>query len=158
MHRDHFQCSRITELFWAEVMRADVDFYDTNGKLKGTAYSDSKSRWWYGVLVSGFCIGFIASQLLYMQSHRHHSPSELIHKRQLQHNAPASELEQILQQVAPQREVMIAISNYNLIAEGMLTTWLEVNTFAMLSRPGDSSFLLNAIVQTDTHIQGHLTG
>lgn len=110
-------------------MRADVDYDDTNGKVKNTPHLD-KSRWWYGVLVCGFCIGFIASQLLYLQSHRHRVPSELKHRRQLQHSVPASELEQILQQVAPQREVMIAISNYNLIQEGMLTTWLEVSKLA----------------------------
>ena len=106
-------------------MRADIDCDDTNGKLKGSHHAD-RSRWWYGVLLSGFCIGFIASQLLYMQSHQHRTPSEHKHRRQLQHSVPASELEQILQRVAPQREVLIAISNYNLIQQGMLTTWLEV--------------------------------
>ena len=108
-------------------MRADVDCDDTNGKVKGSHHAD-RSRWWYGVLLSGFCIGFIASQLLYMQSHQHRAPSEHKHRRQLQHSVPPSELEQILQRVAPQREVLIAISNYNLIQQGMLTTWLEVGT------------------------------
>ena len=45
--------------------------------------------------------------------------------------APRSELETILRRVAPaapgrEPEVMIAISNYNLILGGQLNTWLEV--------------------------------
>lgn len=38
---------------------------------------------------------------------------------------PRSGLEEALMSVAPDKEVMIAISNYNLILGGQLTTWLE---------------------------------
>eukprot|EP00887_Chlorella_sp_A99_P004607 scaffold4.g4607.t1 len=38
---------------------------------------------------------------------------------------PRSELERVLREVAPQGEVMIAISNYNLIREGSLRMWLQ---------------------------------
>jgi len=39
---------------------------------------------------------------------------------------PRNALEEILQRVAPQGEVMIAISNYNLVLESSLVMWLEV--------------------------------
>lgn len=75
------------------------------------------------VLLTGVCIGFVAAQHFYMH---HQRWEEQVPMKQLQQSAPRSELEGILQRIAPDREVMIAISNYNLILEGMLTTWLEV--------------------------------
>ena len=39
---------------------------------------------------------------------------------------PRNALEEILQRVAPQGEVMIAISNFNLVLESSLVMWLEV--------------------------------
>ena len=77
----------------------------------------------YAVLLTGVCVGFVAAQHLYMH---HQRWEEQVLVRQLQQSAPRSELEGLLQRIAPDREVMIAISNYNLILQGMLTTWLEV--------------------------------
>jgi hypothetical protein len=42
-------------------------------------------------------------------------------------NKPRSELEEILQRVAPDKEVMIGISNYNLIPAGELVSFLDVS-------------------------------
>ena len=39
----------------------------------------------------------------------------------------SAELERLLNRIAPDKEVMIAISNYNLIRTGMLPTWLEAS-------------------------------
>lgn len=126
-------------------MRADIDHDDTNGKVK-SSHQAGRRTWSYAVLLSGFCVGFLASQLLYLQSHQQHIPNELKHRRQLQHGVPASELEKILQQVAPEREVMIAISNYNLIQQGMLTTWLEVSKSVFLHiYTALTSFILSCI-------------
>ena len=41
-------------------------------------------------------------------------------------NKPRSELEEILQRIAPDKEVMIGISNYNLIPAGELVSFLDV--------------------------------
>lgn len=40
---------------------------------------------------------------------------------------PRSELEALLQKVAPNKEVMIGISNYNLIPAGELVSFLDVS-------------------------------
>ena len=97
---------------------------DPSGKHHKSSLQQSRKQVLYGVLVAGVCLGFMASQHLYMQHQR--QLDKQVPKRQLVQKEPRSELESILQRVAPQREVMIAISNYNLIREGMLTTWLEV--------------------------------
>ena len=39
---------------------------------------------------------------------------------------PSSPLEELLMRVAPQKEVMIGISNYNLVNTGQLVSFLEV--------------------------------
>ena len=97
---------------------------DPSGKHHKSSQQNSRKQTLYGVLFTSICLGFMASQQLYMRHQR--QLDEQLPSRQLRQKAPRSELESILQQVAPQREVMIAISNYNLIIEGMLTTWLEV--------------------------------
>ncbi len=97
---------------------------DPSGKHHKSAQQQSRKQVLYGVLVAGICLGFVASQHLYTQHQR--QLDNQVPRRQLVQKQPRSELESILQRVAPQREVMIAISNYNLIREGMLTTWLEV--------------------------------
>lgn len=45
---------------------------------------------------------------------------------QLSLHKPSSPLEELLMRVAPQKEVMIGISNYNLILSGQLVSFLEV--------------------------------
>jgi hypothetical protein len=37
-----------------------------------------------------------------------------------------NELPALLETIAPDKEVMIAVSDYNLVREGMLTTWIDV--------------------------------
>lgn len=96
---------------------------DPSGKHHKLSQQHSRKQILYAVLLTGVCTGFVAAQQLYMH---HQRWEEQVPTRQLQQSAPRSELEGILQRIAPDREVMIAISNYNLIREGMLTTWLEV--------------------------------
>jgi len=97
---------------------------DPSGKHHKSSMQQSRKQVLYGVLVAGVCLGFMASQHLYMQHQR--QLDNQVPRRRLVQKEPQSELESILQRIAPEREVMIAISNYNLIREGMLTTWLEV--------------------------------
>lgn len=40
----------------------------------------------------------------------------------------SQELQSLLETIAPTNEVMIAISDYNLVREGMLTTWIKVRS------------------------------
>ena len=47
---------------------------------------------------------------------------------------PSSPLEELLMRVAPQKEAMIGISNYNLVNTGQLVSFLEVRPFASLTR------------------------
>lgn len=96
---------------------------DPSGKHLKSSQQHTQKHIMCGVMLAGICIGFMASQQLYLH---HHRWEEQVPKRQLRQTPPRSELESILQRIAPEREVMIAISNYNLILEGMLTTWLEV--------------------------------
>jgi hypothetical protein len=46
--------------------------------------------------------------------------------RKLAETTVTSPLEEVLRRVAPQKEVLIAISNYQLVLEGALVTWQEV--------------------------------
>ena len=96
---------------------------DPSGKHYKSSQQHSRKELLYAVLLTGVCVGFVASQQLYMH---HQRWEKQVSVRQLQQSAPRSELEGLLQRIAPDREVMIAISNYNLILQGMLTTWLEV--------------------------------
>lgn len=96
---------------------------DPSGKHYKSSQQHSRKEIVYAVLITGVCIGFVAAQHLYMH---HQRWEQQVPTRQLPQSAPRSELEGILQRIAPDREVMIAISNYNLILQGMLTTWLEV--------------------------------
>lgn len=61
-------------------------------------------------------------------------------------NKPRSQLEEILQRVAPDKEVMIGISNYNLIPAGELVSFLDVSG----SAAGGHNICLSAI-RTDPH-------
>jgi len=45
---------------------------------------------------------------------------------QVSMHKPSSPLEELLMRVAPQKEVMIGISNYNLVNTGQLVSFLEV--------------------------------
>ena len=102
---------------------------DPSGKQHKVPQQRTRKQVMYSVLLGGVCLGFMASQQLYMH---HQRWEEQVPRRHLRQKAPRSELEGILQRIAPEREVMIAISNYNLVLEGMLTTWLEVNDLVEL--------------------------
>eukprot|EP00873_Tetraselmis_striata_P028570 jgi/Tetstr1/448834/TSEL_036060.t1 len=61
-----------------------------------------------------------------------------------------ADLLQVLQTVAPSKEVLIAISDYNLVREGMLTTWVKC-----VQRAGVKNYL---VVGLDEEIYKHLKG
>lgn len=54
-------------------------------------------------------------------------------------NKPRSELEEILQRIAPDKEVMIGISNYNLIPAGELVSFLDVGSMSLYTLPPGSA-------------------
>lgn len=128
---------------------------DPSGKHYKSAQRHSQKELLYAVLLTSVCIGFVAAQHLYVH---HQRWQEQVPVRQLQQSVPRSELEGILQRIAPDREVMIAISNYNLIMEGMLTTWLEVllSVLTPLQPPFDPHSIMPLIAQCcATDADGH---
>lgn len=90
---------------------------------------------WLFTCFVGMCAGFMLSQRLYLHGHTLASPSVPSSPLQAAGDSLAlqplpaqsrSELDSILRHIAPQREVMVAISNYAPVAQGMLPTFLEV--------------------------------
>jgi hypothetical protein len=96
-----------------------------------------------GALLVGVCLGVLVSEKLYLVTQEADLPEGAIaavRSRKLEVSSgsggsgvmprftgkPRSELEGILQRVAPKGEVMIVISNINLINEQSLVMWLEV--------------------------------
>ncbi|KAK9824345.1 hypothetical protein WJX72_009577 [[Myrmecia] bisecta] len=111
------------------------DAEDPQGKHRP---EDSRSRTalLYSALFVGACLGFLTSQTMYLRVQRaHYQPprgqsgigmgTSAAAATGEQSGKPVSELEALLTQIAPDKEVMIAISNYNLILGGQLNTWLE---------------------------------
>ena len=115
----------------------------------------SRSAVLSAALLVGVCIGVMASEKLYLLTQEADLPQGAVAAvrssklevggggggsaltgfsssvgvntlRRAKGGKPRSELEAILQKVAPQGEVMIAISNINLIHEHSLKMWLEV--------------------------------
>lgn len=95
-----------------------------------------------GALMVGMCLGIIVSEKVYLATQEAELPAGAVaaaRSRKLEVHAggdggeirraagkPRNELEAILQRLAPSGEVMIAISNINLIHEHSLEMWLEV--------------------------------
>lgn len=96
----------------------------------------------------GVCLGVMVSEKLYLASQEaalEPGAVEAARSRKLEvgggggaaaalparrsSGKPRNALEEILQRVAPQGEVMIAISNYNLVLEQSLVMWLEVRWY-----------------------------
>lgn len=98
-------------------------------------------------LLVGVCLGVMVSEKLYLASQEaalEPGAVEAIRSRKMELGGgggggavaavntrrntgkPRNALEEILQRVAPQGEVMIAISNHNLVLESSLVMWLEV--------------------------------
>ena len=117
-----------------------MDLDDASGKRK-VPNVQARSAMLTGALIVGMCLGVIVSEKLYLITQEADLPEGAVaavrsRKLEVQASAgtavrrstgkPRSELEEILQRVAPQGEVMIAISNMNLIHEQSLVMWLEV--------------------------------
>jgi hypothetical protein len=105
---------------------------DSTGKHKSPARSAVLTC----SLLMGLLSGFIVSEKLYLTAHEADVPrTAAVRSRKLEVGSasrvgrlarPRNQLEQILQRVAPSGEVMIAISNYDLVEDGELLLWLEV--------------------------------
>ena len=111
-------------------------------------------------LLVGVCLGVMVSEKIYLLSQEAEVSSEAlaaVRSRKLELNGgggsaqpaalaasgarrasgkPRNKLEEVLRRVAPQGEVMIAISNMNLVHEQSLTQWLEVRRGAGGGRGG----------------------
>lgn len=115
---------------------------DSQGKLRG----DSTRRLPFSAaaFVVGLCAGLIVAQLGYVAWHAGSSSSSsgslrtrslaAVNSNSVSSSAAVSNssissspLAQILQKVAPGKEVLVAISNFRLVEGGMLIMWLEVS-------------------------------
>ncbi|KAI3438461.1 hypothetical protein D9Q98_000890 [Chlorella vulgaris] len=111
------------------------------GKHKHTVVR-ARSAMLTGALLVGVCLGVLVSEKLYLVTQEADLPEGAIaavRSRKLEVSSgsggsgvmprftgkPRSELEGILQRVAPKGEVLIAISNFDLIGDGELLMWLE---------------------------------
>jgi hypothetical protein len=116
---------------------------DSQGKNK-VPNSRSRAAVLTTALIVGLCLGMLFSEKLYLMTQESDTPSSALQALQARKIAlqakvthitpttykhsgpPRSELEKKLREVAPDGEVMIAISNINLIHDNSLTLWLEV--------------------------------
>lgn len=87
----------------------------------------------------GFCLGFLLMTRIYIYNsersmrsldsggwNRHVAKEDISNRKVLRTGKPKNELHRVLQRVAPQGEVMVVISNMNLIHQKSLVYWLEV--------------------------------
>ena len=110
---------------------------DSTGKGKGLRARGTRLT---GVFLVGVCLGLIVSEKVYLVTQEADLPEGAVaalRSRKLElagsvgvrfSGEPRNQLEGLLQRVAPQGEVMIAISNYDLIPGGELVMWLEVSS------------------------------
>ena len=118
---------------------------DSTGKRK---YSDVRSRSAVltAALVVGLCFGVMTAERLYISSQERQHPArrkalqaggggggeaagaaQQLGLRRAGAGKPRNDLEALLQRVAPQGEVLIAISNSNLL-RGELQMWIDVSS------------------------------
>jgi len=87
----------------------------------------------------GACLGFLLMTKLYIYNtersavssdsggwHQHLAKEGTSNRKVLRTGTPKNDLHRVLQRVAPQGEIMIVISNMNLIHQKSLVYWLEV--------------------------------
>jgi hypothetical protein len=109
------------------------DDYDSTGKTKGHA---EKARW--TVLATffalGLCLGIVVAERVYVQKRTLiPKPRQLVsrvahamHMGGTKHPAaPRNELEAYLMQIAPSRELLLAVANKNTMWDGMLDTFTQ---------------------------------
>lgn len=103
---------------------------DPQGKLRATVHR-SRTAVVSLVFFVGLCVGFMAAQKMYLSQHATGSVKSAVEHRRAGREqvlqGASSELGKILAKVAPSGEVMIAISNMNLIRAGTLPIWLDVS-------------------------------
>lgn len=102
---------------------------DPQGKLR-TSNAHSRSTSITITLIIGMCMGFMLSQDYYLGKYGHGNAGGLsawAHRRSAQQQLNVNkELQRVLKRIAPQKEVMIAISDMNSIRGRTLLTWLKV--------------------------------
>lgn len=136
--------------------RAEMGASRTYGSKGKAANVDDQAR--SGLVLAvlvGLCLGVIISERLYIRMHQRDdaqllTTSELLSRRNLEKSlaTPQSQLEELLQRIAPDKEVMIGISNYRLVEGGELVSFLEaISKFTM------PNFMIVAI---DTKLRDYL--
>jgi len=131
-------------------MKADEEEQDA--KYKKHREQRSQRHQGLAVLILGFSVGFIVAERFYLyrnlsegklppwyanttngvakesgQRVRMTSRTNLDIKQRKSSAHDSSDLLDFLKTVAPDKEIMIAISDYNLVREGMVLTWVSVN-------------------------------
>lgn len=155
-----FQSPRVSRSHLEKTSLSDMARYnDSTGKHK-VADARSRSAVLSTVFVLGVTLGIVLSEKLYIRTQEGSIPVDVLktlHLQRLGSNTtkevvavasgdkqadtaiephyvkagePRNELEKILQSVAPDREVMIVISNMNLVRESSLELWLQVRLAA----------------------------
>jgi hypothetical protein len=101
-------------------MRAE----DSTGKRRAGTDARSRSAAASLAFILGLCLGVVISERLYVIRQEARAPPGALLSRRFGAGSTAT-LEALLRRVAPQKEVMIVISNMNLMDEGSLRLWLD---------------------------------
>lgn len=106
----------------------------------------TRSHLGYVALATGFCIGFVFMQRGYIEFQRASSEIEGTAGISVSSNRKHSGLIDLLEEVAPMREVLVTVSNMNLMqGQKMLQTWLQC-----VWNSGTSNFV---VVALDTELK-----
>lgn len=98
--------------------------YDSTGKTKAKR-ERARSHLSFVALAMGFCVGFVLIQRGYIEFHRYSYFKQSMAVNESS-NIKHSGLLQLLEEVAPTREVLVAVSNIKMMqGEKMLQIWLE---------------------------------
>jgi hypothetical protein len=96
---------------------------DSTGKSK---FMETKTRAKVltAAFVIGLCVGIIIAERVYIRTNVDDSTPGATRSLKLETSTPRNSLEATLRKVAPNKEVLVGVSNRNPLYEGMLDTWL----------------------------------
>jgi hypothetical protein len=99
---------------------------DSTGKSKFIE-NKTRAKILTAAFVVGLCVGVIISERVYIRTNVDDLPGGASTARSLMMDSGAARnsLEEVLRKVAPQKEVLVGVSNRNPLYEGMLDTWLS---------------------------------
>jgi hypothetical protein len=101
---------------------------DSTGKSKFVE-NKTRAKILTAAFMVGLCVGVIISERVYIRTNVEDVPGGLASSSgrslKLESSAARNSLEAVLRKVAPQKEIMIGVSNRNPLYEGMLDTWLS---------------------------------